>query len=274
MPVPPLNLSADEKLKPPQRKFALGEGASDGDHEINRTSHHSRTTSVSFTESPPITPRSITFNNAVTPFTPVTNQAYYTPEQTPGTTPNIHQEGNAFPFPDITSSSSSIPRTGSGFNSVSTSLADLNRNAQAFYGQRPQTGDSYSPGSRPMSARSREAFASPRARPTTMYSTVQPSITKVQRERPKSTMLAATTSLQKPWLKARDPYQRISYFVTYAFMFLGVALGAVRCYFGWFDVPILSGNLCPVLIEDFDSETGVFGDNGKFFREVDMSGFG
>lgn len=272
MPVPPLVLSGDEKLKPPQPKFAVGEGASDGDQEIIRTSHHSRTTSgtVSWTESPPITPRSITFSNAVNPFTPATNQAYYTPDQTPGTTPNVN-EGNAYPFPDISSgSSSTIPL--SGFTSTSTSVADLTRNAQAFYGQR-HTVD-YNPGSRPMSARSREAFASPRMRPTTMYSTVQPSVTKVRRERPKSTMLATTVSVQKPWLKTRDPYQRISYLVTYAFMFLGVALGAVRCYFGWFDVQVLSGNLCPVLDEDFSSEAGVFGDNGKFFREVDMSGFG
>ncbi|TEB25014.1 glycoside hydrolase family 16 protein [Coprinellus micaceus] len=36
----------------------------------------------------------------------------------------------------------------------------------------------------------------------------------------------------------------------------------------------MTGNLCPVMDENFDSEDGIFGDNGKFFREVDMSGFG
>jgi hypothetical protein len=29
-----------------------------------------------------------------------------------------------------------------------------------------------------------------------------------------------------------------------------------------------------VLDEDFESADGIFGENGKFFREVDMSGFG
>ena len=29
-----------------------------------------------------------------------------------------------------------------------------------------------------------------------------------------------------------------------------------------------------VLEENFDSEEGLFGDNGTFFREVDMSGLG
>jgi hypothetical protein len=107
-----------------------------------------------------------------------------------------------------------------------------------------------------------------------MYSTVQPSITKIERDRPKSTMLVPTLSLQKPWLQERDPYQRLSYIITYGVMFLGIAAGAIRCYFGFKDVPMLSGNLCSVLDENFDSEEGLFGDNGKFFREVDMSGFG
>lgn len=75
-------------------------------------------------------------------------------------------------------------------------------------------------------------------------------------------------------MKTRDPYSRLAYFITYAVMLLGIGAGAIRCYFGWKDVSLLSGNLCPVLDETFDSDVGVFGDNGKFFREVDMSGFG
>jgi len=108
----------------------------------------------------------------------------------------------------------------------------------------------------------------------TIYSTVQPSVAKIQRERPKSTMLASTSTLQKPWLTSRDPYHKLAYFITYGVMFLGIAAGAVRCYFGWTSVPLLSGNLCMVLDENFDTEEGLFGDNGTFFREVDMSGFG
>jgi hypothetical protein len=137
------------------------------------------------------------------------------------------------------------------------------------------TGQLYmNPSARPLSVRSREAFASPRTRPLTIYSTVQPSIAKVHRERPKSTMLTSSSTLEKSWLTSRDPYHKLSYFITYAFMFLGIAAGVVRCYFGWMSVPLLSGNLCMVLEENFDSEEGLFGDNGTFFREVDMSGLG
>jgi hypothetical protein len=57
-------------------------------------------------------------------------------------------------------------------------------------------------------------------------------------------------------------------------MFLGIAAGAVRCFLGWRGVHVLKGNLCPVMDEQFNSEEGMFGENGKFFREVDMSGFG
>jgi hypothetical protein len=107
-----------------------------------------------------------------------------------------------------------------------------------------------------------------------VYSSVQPSLVKVERVRPKSTMLMPATTLQKDWITTRDPYSRLAYFITYAVMLLGIGAGAVRCYFGWKDVALLPTNLCPVMDENFDSDAGVFGDNGKFFREVDMSGFG
>ncbi|KAF8962845.1 GH16 beta-1,3-glucan recognition protein [Flammula alnicola] len=265
MPQPPV-LVEDEKLAPPQPKFAIGEGASDGENDNNRLSQHSRTASgISWHESPPITPRSLTFSiPATNPFISFNNQAFYTPDQTPGTSPAaVHNNANGYPFPDVSSGISSTPR--SGVTSVSTSVADLTRNASSFYGTNS---------ARPSSARSREAFASPRSRPLTMYSSVQPSVVKVERERPKSTMLTTATSLQKPWMSTRDPYSRLAYLITYAAMFVGIAAGAVRCFFGWRDVSILSGNLCPVMDEDFNSDAGIFGENGKFFQEVDMSGFG
>jgi hypothetical protein len=87
-------------------------------------------------------------------------------------------------------------------------------------------------------------------------------------------MLMEASVLQKPWIQERDPYQRISYFITYGVMLLGIAAGAARCYFGFKDAPMMSGNLCSVFDESFDSDNGIFGDNGKFLREVDMSGFG
>lgn len=87
-------------------------------------------------------------------------------------------------------------------------------------------------------------------------------------------MLTTEKVIDKPWVHTRDPYSRVAYFLTYGVLFLGFAAGAVKCYFDWNSILMIKGNLCPVLDEDFSSDEGVFGDNGKFFREVDMSGFG
>lgn len=88
-------------------------------------------------------------------------------------------------------------------------------------------------------------------------------------------MLASSANLYKPWIETRDPYSRIAYFLTYGVVLLGIFGGAVRCYFAWTSVLLMKGNLCPVLMEDFSNgDADLFGENGKFFREVDMSGFG
>lgn len=119
----------------------------------------------------------------------------------------------------------------------------------------------------------RETFSSPKMRPMTMYSIVQSSI-KIERERAKSTMLTHDTVIPKPWTSRPEPYQRFSYFLTYAMIVLGFMLSGVRVFLGWRDVRLLKGNLCLVMDENFDSDAGIFGDNGTFFREVEMSGFG
>ena len=241
-----MSLSTREKLAPPNRN-----GASDGET-------HSRTTSTTTSpESPPVTPRSPTFLSPANPF--ATPQHTHTPDQSL----------DSYPFPDATHTVST--------SSVSASFSDLPPGPTSRPGSRSThaSGQLYMNSSaRPLSVRSREAFASPRSRPLTIYSTVQPSIAKVHRERPKSTMLTSTSTLEKSWLTSRDPYHKLAYFITYGVMFLGIAAGVVRCYFGWMSVPLLSGNLCMVLEENFDSDEGLFGDNGTFFREVDMSGLG
>jgi len=272
MPASPHDPAGDEKLAPPQPKFIIEEGASDSQGDTTRISIHSRTTSgnTSFQESPPITPRSLTFNTGRNSFTALTT--FFTNDQTPGPTTPTMNNAHAY-FPDVGRDhlSSAAPR--SGTTSVTTSVADFSwRQPTSIYGSRPGTGTGYGSSARPPSARS--TFASPRPRPLTMSSMVQPSINKIERERPKSTMLTEPSILEKPWIQERDPYQRISYFITYGVMLFGVIAGAARCYFGFKDAPMMSGNLCPVLDENFDSDAGVFGDNGKFFREVDMSGFG
>jgi len=55
---------------------------------------------------------------------------------------------------------------------------------------------------------------------------------------------------------------------------VGVALGVLRCYFGYKGVVLDRQPLCLVMEENFDQEESVFGDNGHFFREVNMDGFG
>jgi len=119
----------------------------------------------------------------------------------------------------------------------------------------------------------RETFSFPKTRPMTMHSVVQSSV-KIERERAKSTMITPDAIIPKPWMSTRDPYQRISYILTYLIVILGFLLGGVRIFFGWRNVKLMQGNLCMVMDENFDSDIGIFGDNGKFFREVEMSGFG
>lgn len=257
---PPAHIQVqDRNLSPPQPHFAL-DGISDGDSERITSSLHSRTTSgtASYVESPPLTPRSATFGNNPNPFSP---PASVISLGSASDTPQGNSNNNAqYPFPD----------TRSGVTSRATSVADLTR-LSSYYGSRPNTADFGS--TRPSStARLREAFTSPPTRPLTMLS-VAP-VNKVERERPKSTMLAAKGPLHKPWIDTRDPYSRIAYLLTYGVMFIGVGLGLLRCYLGWYDVPLLQGPMCLVMDENFESDEGIFGENGKFLREVDMSGFG
>ncbi|KAF9530691.1 GH16 beta-1,3-glucan recognition protein [Crepidotus variabilis] len=254
MPAFPSNHSGNIKLDPPKPKFAIADGnlSSDGEGEGSRFAQHSRNTSnnTSFLDSPPQTPRSITFNarpNAIS----LNDQTFYTGRPTGLGTPPIDSGMNT---------------PGTGQISTSNSYTNLSRSSSLYFSSsRPGTADR---------TRSREPFASPRMRSMTIYSSVQPSTIKVERERPKSTMLTSSTNISKPWMTARDPYQRVSYFLTYSFLLVGIALGVVRIWFGWHDVHILPGNMCMVMDENFDSDAGLFGENGKFFREVDMSGFG
>lgn len=265
MSAPPTN---EEALSEPHPKFVI-EGGNEGDE--GHAFFHSRNTSGTHSnaESPTMTPRSLSFGAVTNPFSPPASVASFSsPEYTPGWSPASQSPQPHYPFPEIR------PRS-SGVNSVSTSIADLSRSSSSLNGNsRPGTADFAPPVRTSSGFRLRESFASPRTRPLTIYSTAQGSGTKVQRDRPKSTMLMSTTTLSKPWLQTRDPYTRIAYFITYGVMMIGVAAGAFRCWLGWNSVALLEGNLCPVLDENFDSSDGIFGDNGKFFREVDMSGFG
>ncbi|KAJ3902499.1 GH16 beta-1,3-glucan recognition protein [Lentinula edodes] len=221
-------------------------------------------TGVTYVETPPVTPRSLTFSMAANPFSPPASVLSFG-DQTPMATPGAHNDSH-YPFPEA--------RPRSGLTSVANSVADLPRMSSSIYSSsRPTTSslsDSPHASSRHLSGRLREAFAAPSSRPLTIHSALAPA--KSKRDRPKSTML--TTAPNKPWLSSRDPYARIAYSLTYGMIFVGVVVSAVKCFLDYRNVPMITGNLCMVLNEDFSSEDGVFGDNGTFFREVDMSGFG
>ncbi|KII90396.1 glycoside hydrolase family 16 protein [Plicaturopsis crispa FD-325 SS-3] len=124
----------------------------------------------------------------------------------------------------------------------------------------------------------RESFAHPPTRPFAAYSTTSPgSFTNGvgSAKRPMSTMLSESTPISKPWLESRDPFARIAYFLTYAVIFLGFAGSAIRCYFGYVDVPMIKSNLCLVFEDDFDTGGSTeFSSSGKWFQEIELGGFG
>ncbi|PCH34591.1 glycoside hydrolase family 16 protein [Wolfiporia cocos MD-104 SS10] len=78
-----------------------------------------------------------------------------------------------------------------------------------------------------------------------------------------------TGEIEKPWITEKNLYARLSYWITWAVAMIGVAGGALRCYFGWKDVPRV-GNLCLIMEDNFET----FDLENTWTREVDMGGFG
>jgi hypothetical protein len=76
--------------------------------------------------------------------------------------------------------------------------------------------------------------------------------------------------ISKPWMGKKDKAARISYFLTYSMLLLGIALAALRCYTGWRSVPLL-GKLCLVMEDDFNSNSL---DTSNWMFEVDLGGYG
>ncbi|KAJ6615840.1 concanavalin A-like lectin/glucanase domain-containing protein [Mycena sp. CBHHK59/15] len=90
---------------------------------------------------------------------------------------------------------------------------------------------------------------------------------------------APYAAVAKPWTLTPNPRARISYFLTYALVAVGAALGGVQAYFAYTTVRLDRQPLCLVFDEAFDAgdDAGVFGsENGKgrWLREVQMDGFG
>ncbi|KAF6752646.1 concanavalin A-like lectin/glucanase domain-containing protein [Ephemerocybe angulata] len=275
------------KLSSQQLRFANENEDTEDSGALPEKRTHSRAPSKgNAAESPPLTPRTkFTFGSPGQPPIPPSASSLnttFTPSHTPtGSLAVPHT--NVHPFPEAVGGSTTHHR--SGTLSSPPSQGELlqrtpRKSTSTGTGSRPNTAGEYGmSASRPASARFRETFALPRTRPLTMYSSVQNSSVKIQRERPRSTMLTdekrdELQEVKKPWTEGKDPYMRISYFLTYGMIIFGILAGGVRCFFEWRKVPMMKGNLCPVMEEHFTSEEGVFGENGKFFREVDMSGFG
>ncbi|PPQ71069.1 hypothetical protein CVT24_009870 [Panaeolus cyanescens] len=108
--------------------------------------------------------------------------------------------------------------------------------------------------------------------PTTIVSA------KPKAQRMKSHMLSLPENekLPKPWLDKPNPRATFSYWIVWITIFLGIAGGAVQCYFTYIRVPLDKRPLCLSFEETFDdnNEARVFGEGGTFFREVNMDGFG
>ncbi|TFK84665.1 glycoside hydrolase family 16 protein [Polyporus arcularius HHB13444] len=123
------------------------------------------------------------------------------------------------------------------------------------------------------SARSqaRNSFMPPRlmrpALPTSPKATSRMSTMSRVRKPMRSTML--TGAIEKPWLSQKDKMAILSHWVVYLIALLGIAGGAIRCYFTW-KTTLRLGNLCLVMEDNFDT----FDTENTWTHEVSMSGFG
>ncbi|KAK7017657.1 GH16 beta-1 3-glucan recognition protein [Favolaschia claudopus] len=292
------------------------------------------------TNSPPVTPRSLSFltphpplplpaATATNPFSPPASVRSFSAASFGGAeTPYAHvhnASGGGYPFPNLSPGSTRA-----------SSLVDVPRAFGSNNGSRPNTGVEGSPfanppGSIPISASNsnggngtpkREAFASPPSRPLTLYTHASstpgspvnasflhpthqnsnPNINGGTRRKSTAILVPSRSvpgpeqadksthpkrptllvELDKAWLSSKkDTSAWLAYLITYGTIFIGVVAGAFRAWTGWRGVSLLTAPLCPVLLEDFTTTTtaqlfgsGVAGEGGTFFREVDASGFG
>ncbi|THG92578.1 hypothetical protein EW145_g8668, partial [Phellinidium pouzarii] len=86
---------------------------------------------------------------------------------------------------------------------------------------------------------------------------------------PSSALQRKISVSEKPWIKQRDKWERASWWTTFLIMWIGVAAGAVICFFGFTNVQKITSNLCPVLDDDFST----FNTN-NWALDVELGGFG
>lgn len=75
---------------------------------------------------------------------------------------------------------------------------------------------------------------------------------------------------EKPWIRERNKWERLSWWATFLLLWVGVAAGAAVCFFGFRNVQKISQPLCSVFEDDFSG--GFSTDNWQ--RDVELGGFG
>ncbi|KAJ7692096.1 concanavalin A-like lectin/glucanase domain-containing protein [Mycena rosella] len=90
---------------------------------------------------------------------------------------------------------------------------------------------------------------------------------------------APYAAVAKPWTAKPNPRARISYYLTYAIVFIGAGLGALQSVLTYRGVRLDRQPLCLVFHDDFNSgdDAGVFGTAttpGRFLREAQTGGYG
>ncbi|KIK67729.1 glycoside hydrolase family 16 protein [Collybiopsis luxurians FD-317 M1] len=161
-------------------------------------------------------------------------------------------------------------------NSVGASLASKGSNLDL------------SAGSRNNSTTFRAPFLSPASRPSSNVWTPPTYPTHPNSPNASSTALAITPRVkqplqstlllekipkeEKPWLSKSAPRERLSYFLTFLGIFLGLAGAALLCYFDLSDLDLLDeSSLCTVFYDDFSSGSL---DTSTWKRTVELGGFG
>ena len=178
----------------------------------------------------------------------------------PPVSPRLHSKNSSIPSPVATLS---LP------THMGVPTQDESQYPSEFLGNRSEKSSTVDSISQPCSTprHSRNSFMPPPTRSLTICPIVSSPLAPAKApKRNKSTML--TAEIEKPWLKEKNGHVRIAYLLTYATAAIGIIGAALRCYFGWKDVPRM-GNLCLVMEDEFDTfNTDIWS------HDVELSGFG
>ncbi|TFY58030.1 hypothetical protein EVJ58_g6670 [Rhodofomes roseus] len=237
-------------LQPPKPLFFVDRTVEEASRDPFRTPAHSIAD-----ESVPTTPRS----DASNPFSPPASVVTFSAEQTVPGTPGIHhQRVSSGGSDNLHRPNTNGPQSSSTLRHAA-SVPSVPHVQKVLRGSIPR-----------VDSMVRNSFMSPpiMARRATMYDgcSVSETLARPTAKRQRSTML--TGEIEKPWTSDKDVYVRISWWVTLAVAMIGVIGGAIRCYFGWRDVPRV-GNLCLIMQDDFNTF-----DQNIWTRDVEMGGFG